>query len=128
MIRVATLVAASAALVSCSTLPSEQRLIGTWRMPVDEIEDEFGVTHRQSKIAENTLRADHTYIARDVLRQHDVPGRWQLSGRSLTYEFTDRSRGRRIVQRSRVKIVKLSDRKLVVSDDEGRTGEWTRIR
>ena len=128
MIRVAALIAVAAALVSCSALPTEQRLIGTWRMPVDQTKDEFGVIHRKSKIAENTLKPDHTYTSGDVGGRHAVTGKWHLSGRWLTYEFPDRSRGRLVVERRRVRIVKLSQQELIVTDDHGRDGEWTKVR
>jgi hypothetical protein len=129
MIRVATLIAVAAALVSCSALPTEQRLIGTWRMPVDQIEDEFGLIHRKSKMAENTLKPDHTYTSGDAAHRHAVTtGKWHLSGRWLTYEFPDRSSGRLVIERSRVRVVKLSERELIVKDERGRDGEWTKIR
>jgi hypothetical protein len=128
MIRVAALIPIAAALVSCSALPTEQQLIGTWRMPVDQQEDEFGVIHRKSKMAENTLRPDHTYTSGDAAHRHAVRGKWHLSGRWLSYEFPDRSSGRLVVEHYRVRIVKLSEQELIVTDDHGRDGEWTKVR
>ena len=128
MIRISAIGAVSVVLTACSTLPTERQLIGSWRTPVDQFEDQFGVMHRKPTMAENTLKPDHTYTSRHLGHHGTIRGRWRLSGRWLSYEFASRRYGRRAVERYRAKIVRLSDRELVVVDEEGRDGEWTKVR
>ena len=97
-------------------------------MPVENVTDESGVAHRSKRIAENTLSADHTYTSTYVGHRGMVTGHWRLSGRWLTYEFTTRKNGRRVVEQDRAEILKLSGRQLILSDGQGRDGEWTRVR
>ena len=98
-------------------------------MPVDKYYNQSGkVVGYSSKMAENTLKPDHTYTAIHQGERGVVTGRWRLSGHWLIYEFTTREKGRRVVERHRAKIVKLSERKLVISEPKGEPGEWTRVR
>ena len=128
MIRVSAIGAVSVVLAACSALPTERQLIGTWRMPVDQFEDQFGITHRKPTMAENTLKPDHTYTSSHLGHHGMITGHWRLSGRWLSYEFPSRRYRRSVVERYRAKILKLSDRELIVSDTEGRDGEWTKVR
>jgi len=131
MIRVTAGAIAAVILSGCNTLPTEQRLIGTWQMSADQVEDERGVMHRptgREYIAENTLRPDHTYTSTFRGHRGVTTGRWSLRDRWLLYEFPTRTQGRRVVERNRVKIVKLSSRELLVIDERGRDGDWTRVR
>jgi hypothetical protein len=126
MMRLVSLVVCSG-LIGCATTSIEQRLVGAWREPFDQYEDEAGVVHRRHVIAENTLRPDHTYTS-GLVGHRVVTGHWRVSGRYLIYEYPSRSKGQ-IVKRDRVKIVRLSERELILADDDGRRrGEWTKAR
>jgi hypothetical protein len=125
MIRLAAVLAASVAVTGCSTLPTEQQLVGTWRMPADRNENEFGVVTWQSKqMAEITVRPDHTYISRRLGERRSVSGHWQLNGRWLSWDGPSLTKGRRVMKRDRAEILKLSDRELVLPDND----KWTRVR
>ncbi len=98
-------------------------------MPVNKYYSESGTVAGYSKqMSETTVRPDHTYVAIQDGKRGRVVGHWRLSGRWLIYEFTTRQNGRRVVERHRSKIVKLSNRELVVSGPENEPGEWTKVR
>jgi hypothetical protein len=130
MIRASALLVTSVVFVSCSALPTEQQLIGKWRMPVDTYYNERGKVVGYSKqMAENTLNADHTYTSTHQGVRRVITGHWRLSGRWLIYEFATRDKGRTVVERHRDKILKLSERTLVLSaPKEGEDSEWTKVR
>jgi len=129
MIRAAAMLVSCVAFASCNALPTEQRLIGTWRVPVHIYYNEFGkVKGYSQQMAETTVRPDHTYTAIHQGVPGAVTGRWRLSGRWLVYEFTTRAKGRRIVERHRNMIIRLSDRKLVIANRDGGDSEWTKVR
>jgi hypothetical protein len=129
MMRIVALLVGLISLSGCSTMPTEQRIVGTWRTSFDQFEDQSGVMHRKPGIAENTLKPDHSYTSRVVGYHGAVTGQWRLSGWWLTYHFTTRRNGRRSLEQDRAKIVRLTERELVLVDDDGRkSGEWTKIR
>src|SRR4051812_127542 len=124
MIRV-TLIAASFALAGCTTLPTEQQLVGRWTTPVDTTQNEFGITQWRSKqLAVMTIRPDHTYTQKHQGESSTVTGHWRLRGRWLFSEFTTRKHGRTATERNRNHIIKLSDQELVFPNDN----VWTRSR
>ena len=103
----------------------EHRLVGTWTMPIDTRQNEFGVTQWRSKqLAEMTIKPDHTYTSKHRGNSAAVAGRWRLSGRWLISEFTTRKNGRTVTERNRNHILKLSDQQLVFPDDN----VWTKVR
>ena len=86
------------------------------------------VVGSSKRMAETTVKPDHTYTATHEGERGVTTGHWRLSGRWLIYEFTTHEKGRRVVEQHRSKIVKLTDRELVVSGAKGEPGEWTKVR
>src|SRR3954464_15122821 len=110
-------------LSSCTALPTERQLVGTWTAPEKWTRDNAsGVMISHSKqMRDFRLAANHTFTWSRHGRRPTEFGHWDLSGRYLITWYNHTARGRDAGFRFRDKITKVTPEELVYiqSEDSG---------